>query len=69
MYAYVMMYVYEMLSRYARIWENKSLIITGDSQIFCWEEMLENNSAGTNLGGRDTLLVDLLIWRNKLSWG
>ena len=52
MYAYVMMYVHEMLSGYARVWENKSLTVVGDSQIFCREEMLENNSAGTKLKGK-----------------
>ena len=31
----------------------------------CWRITLR----GPKLGGRDTLLVDLLIWRNKLSWG
>ena len=51
MYAYVMMYVYEMLSGYARVWENKSLTVAGDLPKFCRKEMLENNSAGPDLGG------------------
>ena len=38
MYVYVMMYVHEMLSGYARVWENKSLIIAGELWIFCREE-------------------------------
>ena len=52
MCAYVMMYVHEMLSGYARVWENKSLIIAGELRIFYREEMLENNSAGTKLWGK-----------------
>ena len=30
MNVYVMMYVREMLSGYARVWENKPLTVTGD---------------------------------------
>ena len=30
MYAYVMMYIHEVLSGYARVWENKSLMVAGD---------------------------------------
>ena len=52
MYAYVIMYVHEMLSGYARVWENKSPTIAGDSRIFYREEMLENNSTGTKLWGK-----------------
>ena len=41
MCVHVMMYVHEMPSGYARVWENKSLTVAGDSQIFFREEMLE----------------------------
>ena len=35
-----------------------------------WDEMLENSFVGNDsMGKRDTLLEDLLIWRNKLSCG
>ena len=52
MYSYIMMYVHEILSGYACAWEKKSLTVVGDSQIFCREEMLENNSARTILWGK-----------------
>ena len=42
-------YVHEMLLGYARVWENKSPTVAWDLGIFCREEMLENNSAGTRL--------------------
>ena len=52
MYASVMMYVHEILLRYARVWENISLTVAGDLRIFCREEMVENNSAGTRIWGK-----------------
>ena len=52
MYAYVMMYVHEIPSGYARVWENKSLTV---ANILPGRDAGEITLRGPNFRGRDIL--------------